>query len=86
MRETHWGIPQPEFGDFGFPLVDFRKATLARALSEPNFKTLRYTYDFSDDWRHAIKVERRFGAQPWDTFPRLVAAKGRCPPEDVGGP
>ena len=33
-----------------------------------------------------IKVERRFSAELWEAFPRLVDAKGRCPPEDVGGP
>ena len=30
-------------------------------------------------------VERRFSAELWDEFPRLIDAKGRCPPEDVGG-
>ncbi len=87
VRETYWGIPMPELDSgFGFPIGDARKATLARALSEPNFKALRYTYDMGDDWRHTIKVERRFTAELWDTFPRLIAAKGRCPPEDCGGP
>ncbi len=86
VRETYWGIPMPDMEGFGFPIADARKATLARALSEPNFKTLRYIYDSGDDWRHTIKVERRFTAELWDTFPRLVAAKGRCPPEDCGGP
>ncbi len=86
VRETCWGIPIPELEDFGFPVADARKATLAQALSEPNFKTLRYIYDSGDDWRHTIKVERRFAAELWDTFPRLIGAKGRCPPEDCGGP
>ena len=45
-----------------------------------------YIYDFGDDWRHTIKVERRFSAELWEDYPRLVDAKGRCPPEDVGGP
>jgi hypothetical protein len=86
VRETWWGIPMPEMYGFGFPIADARKATLARALSEPNFKTLRYIYDSGDDWRHTIKVERRFAAEPWEAFPRLIGAKGRCPPEDCGGP
>jgi hypothetical protein len=86
VRESRWGIPMPEMDDFGYPVADARKITLARALSEPNFKALRYTYDFGDDWRHPIKVERRFTAEQWDEFPRLVDAKGCCPPEDIGGP
>lgn len=86
VRESRWGIPMPEMDDFGFPVADARKVTLDQALSEPNFKTLRYTYDFGDDWRHTIKVERRFTPEPWDEFPRLIDAKGCCPPEDIGGP
>ena len=85
VRESRWGIPMPDF-DFGYPVADARKATLALALSEPNFKALRYTYDIGDDWRHTIKVERRSSAEFWDEFPRLIAAQGRCPPEDVGWP
>ncbi len=86
VRESRWGVPVPEMDDFGYPVADARKTTLAGALSEPNFKTLRYTYDFGDDWHHTIKVERRFAAELWDEFPRLADAKGRCPPEDIGGP
>jgi len=86
VRERRWGIPVPEMDDFGYPVADARKTTLARAMSEPSFKTLRYTYDFGDDWQHTIKVERRFAAELWDEFPRLADAKGRCPPEDIGGP
>ena len=84
VRERRWGIPMPDVDIY--PIADARKTTLARALSEPGFKALHYTYDFGDDWRHTIKVERRFAAELWDAFPRLVAAKGRCPPEDIGGP
>ena len=86
VRENRWGLPMPEDDFFGFPIADARKATLAQALSEPNFKILRYTYDFGDDWQHAIKIERRFAAELWEEYPRLIAAKGRCPPEDIGGP
>jgi hypothetical protein len=63
VRESRWGIPLAEDDYFGFPVVDARKAALAQAMSEPNFKTLRYTYDFGDDWRHTIKIERRFAAE-----------------------
>ena len=87
VRESRWGIPMPDIDDyFGYPIGDARETTLSRVLSEPNFKTLRYTYDFGDDWRHTIKVERRFSAELWDEFPRLIDCKGRCPPEDIGGP
>ena len=37
VRESRWGIPMPDF-DFGYPVADARKATLALALSEPNLR------------------------------------------------
>jgi hypothetical protein len=84
--DVRWGLPPPEDLDSGMDIRDSRVATLAGILATPNFKLLRYTYDFGDDWRHMIKVERRFSAELWEDYPRLVDAKGRCPPEDVGGP
>jgi hypothetical protein len=48
-----------------------------------------YTYDFGDDWRHAIKVESFVpmpGAQQHDWSPRLMGGARAAPPEDVGGP
>jgi hypothetical protein len=84
----HWALPSP-FGDdfnFGIKTHDSTRTTLAEVLAEPNFKVLRYNYDFGDDWRHTIKVERPFSAELWREFPKLIDAKGRCPPENCGGP
>ena len=49
-------------------------------------KTLRYICDFGDGWEHAIKIERLTHPEPDALYPRLIAATGRCPPEDCGGP
>ena len=50
IRDRHWRIPCPEIDDYyEIDVRDARKTTLARVLAEPNFKTLRYTYDFGDD-------------------------------------
>ena len=49
-------------------------------------KTLKYLYDFGDGWEHTIKIERLIDSEPGTLYPRLIEAKGRCPPEDVGGP
>ena len=85
IDDTRWGLPPPENHDFGMDIRDSRAATLASVLAAPSFKVLRYNYDFGDDWRHTIKVERRFPAELWEQYPRLVDAKRRCPPEDIGG-
>jgi hypothetical protein len=83
-----WAAPSPFDNDFDFGIKtrDSTRTSLAEALAEPNFKVLRYNYDFGDDWRHTIKVERRFLAELRDKFPKLIDAKGRCPPENCGGP
>ena len=78
-----WGMPDPDFGDG--PL-DARKARLIDVLEDVGTKTIKYLYDFGDGWEHTIKVERVAEAVPGVAYPVLLDAKGRCPPEDVGGP
>ncbi|MBN9550803.1 MAG: plasmid pRiA4b ORF-3 family protein [Alphaproteobacteria bacterium] len=82
-RDVGWGMPDPDWGDG--PL-DARKATLASIVEDTGAKTLRYLYDFGDGWEHTIKIERLFDPLPGVSYPRLIEATGRCPPEDVGGP
>lgn len=44
-----------------------------------------YTYDFGDDWRHEIVIERVADGEPNIDYPAFVDGKRRGPPEDVGG-
>jgi Plasmid pRiA4b ORF-3-like protein len=83
VRDVRWGVPDPDWGDG--PL-DAREARLVDVLEEIGAKTLKYLYDFGDGWEHTIKVERIAEAVPGLAYPRLTEARGRCPPEDVGGP
>jgi hypothetical protein len=76
-------IPNAEFDRFSFrkPL-DARKTKLAEIFSMPKQK-LMYIYDFGDDWKHEIRLEKM-------TEEKLLRAvlqdgKGACPPEDCGG-
>ena len=62
-----------------------KKARLIDVLEDAGVKTVKYLYDFGDGWEHTVKVERVTDAVPGLTYPRLVDAVGRCPPEDVGG-
>jgi hypothetical protein len=62
------------------------KARLDRIVEDTGAKTLRYLYDFGDGWEHTVKIERLVDPVPGERYPRLLEAKGRCPPEDVGGP
>ena len=85
IRDIGWGTPDPEWNYRSGPL-DARKATLLTVLEDTGAKTFKYLYDFGDGWQHTIKIERISPADPNATYPILIEAIGRCPPEDVGGP
>jgi hypothetical protein len=44
-----------------------------------------YLYDFGDDWRHDIVVEKILPAVPGIAYPRCTGGKGAGPGEDSGG-
>lgn len=77
-----WGLPDPGFGS-NDQLAS--KSTLLDVLEDTGVKTLRYNYDFGDNWGHSIKVGNMTNPVPGELSPRLTKATGRCPPEDVGG-
>src|SRR5207249_8405783 len=82
---VRWSTPYPD-QDWAGEFLDARKARLGDVLEDVGTKTLKYLYDFGDGWEHTIKVERLIDPEPGILYPRLIKAKGRCPPEDVGGP
>jgi hypothetical protein len=45
-----------------------------------------YTYDFGDNWDHAIVLEQVLPLDSETEYPDCVKEKGRTPPEDSGGP
>jgi len=44
-----------------------------------------YTYDFGDNWEHAVVIEKRAPAGEATSYPACVGGKRNCPPEDCGG-
>lgn len=44
-----------------------------------------YVYDFGDNWRHTVILERVLARRPAPTVAICVAGARACPPEDVGG-
>jgi len=83
--DVGWSTLNPE-ADWPEDFLDARKARLDKVIEDAGTKTLRYIYDFGDGWEHAIKIERLTDPEPDALYPRLIAATGRCPPEDCGGP
>lgn len=63
--------------------MDSRTTTIGEFLNKNPIKKFTYIYDFGDDWFHDITVE----AETDETliYPRCIAGKGACPPEDCGG-
>jgi hypothetical protein len=79
---THYNLPD-EFD--GMEGVDERKVTLAKVVRKGT-KRFLYVYDFGDDWRHEVVVERVEPAARGEDLPVCLAGKRQRPPEDCGGP
>ena len=77
--------------EFGNPKLgseaeyDSRYVRLSEVVDEGHTH-FRYDYDFGDDWRHIIDIEKTLPAEEGVRYPRCVAGKRACPPEDCGGP
>ena len=65
-------------------LLDERKVRLSSVLSQDGGQAL-YTYDFGDDWQHAIIVEKLLPMRPGQTYPVCIGGERHGPPEDCGG-
>ena len=48
--------------------------------------TLCYVYDFGDNWGHLVTIEKEMRTCTGVVYPRCVAGRNACPPEDCGGP
>ena len=81
-----WSAPDPDDDWYGRDVRDAGKARLGYVLEDTAAKKLVYLYNFGDNWRHTIKVERLAAPEPGARYPRLIEVSGRCPPEDCGGP
>ena len=84
IEGRNYGQPMP--GPFGLEMdeLDERKFRLSQVAELSSRFT--YTYDFGDDWTHAIKVEKIVPPIPGVPYPRCTAGKNAAPPEDCGGP
>ncbi len=63
---------------------DNEKLTLDAYFSMDNQKA-KYVYDFGDNWRHDIKLEKILERDVGQNYPKCIAGKRACPPEDCGG-
>ena len=80
-RGALYGAPDREFG---MPMGSERGTRIEDLLERPKDRLL-YEYDFGDSWEHDVVLEEVAEAQAALRYPRVVAGKRACPPEDVGG-
>jgi hypothetical protein len=61
------------------------KETPLREWLNMDSKLCIYEYDFGDSWDHAVLLEKILPTEASVTYPRCIAGKRACPPEDSGG-
>ena len=74
----------PDHDDDWAERQDEATATLAQVAGAERAKVV-YSYDFGDDWRHDIVVEKIIPAEPGVAYPRCTGGRRDGPPEDCGG-
>ena len=84
IGNRNYGVPSEEDEFWGFKLYRAEGLRL-RTLVARGVERFVYVYDFGDDWRHDIVIERIADGKPSIDYPAFVDGKRRCPPEDVGG-
>lgn len=78
--------PDQMYGDAGDQRSkDERRLTLS-ALIEADTGEFTYVYDFGDDWRHRIRLERVVTVADPKELLALLDGDNAAPPEDSGGP
>lgn len=88
----HLHVFETVCGEFGAPdgdddwaeRKDETTAALAQVAAAEKTKVV-YAYDFGDDWRHDIVVEKIAPAEPGVAYPRCTGGRRAAPPEDSGG-
>jgi len=84
--DRHFGIPDPEDRSMGMQVENERSISLSSVLRRAGTKLI-YTYDFGDNWEHAVVLEKLLPAQlSLDLeYPICIDGKLACPPDDCGG-
>ena len=82
-RKIYIGIPDEGDFDFGKETLAGWEKKIAEWFSMEN-RTADYVYDFGDNWEHGIRLEKILPREEGVNYPRCIAGKRACPPEDCG--
>jgi hypothetical protein len=88
--DSHLHLFETEGGRYshlGWGLEDVKDegVTRLREVAPGPKSRLYYEYDFGDSWEHEILLEKVTAREPGASYPRCVAGRRACPPEDCGG-
>lgn len=78
------GIPVDDDFDMEREVLPGWEEKIADYFSMENRVTY-YEYDFGDSWEHTIKLEKILPLDKDTDYPKCIAGKRSCPPEDCGG-
>ena len=81
LSGKRYGEPNPEDEESVIDerMVRLRDPPLTIGVS------IGYEYDFGDDWRHQLVLEKTMVPDPEANYPACIAGARNAPPEDVGG-
>ncbi len=83
IGETHYGELEDDLG-FGLEVKDAKRVKLSQVVAGEKTK-FTYVYDFGDDWRHEVLIEKILPPEVGVHYPVCIKGKNACPPEDCGG-
>ena len=79
------GIPDEDRFDDDLEYLAGWTVPIDNYFAEPG-DSASYDYDFGDGWEHEVVLDKIISREPKQKYPRCLAGKRKCPPEDCGGP
>jgi hypothetical protein len=82
INNTRYSITDQNDNYLDYEIIDSKKTKL-RSLGLQQNDNFKYVYDFGDDWKHTIYVEKILKIGPV-AYPMCLDGDRSCPPEDCG--
>lgn len=78
-------IGNPELlEEMGDEVADDLDTEVSAVMDVPGTMII-YEYDFGDDWKHEVVLEKVLDIRPKHQLPYCLEGESNCPPEDCGG-
>ena len=81
VDQKYYGVPMP---GVDFEIEDEEDYRLDQVIKKEKERFV-YEYDFGDSWEHGLEVEKILPRDKNVVYPRCLAGRQACPPDDCGG-